>query len=158
MNKIISLKSFPKIDAHFHSTSYNPVYVKFAKEYNVRFVNINTDTKIFPSIAEQEAVALTYINKHQGSFAYIASFEMDNCESDNWYQKVLSHVRKSVEKGAVGIKIWKNIGMEIIKSSDNSYLMIDDLFFDPLFKFISENKIPVLAHLGEPKKDRKSVV
>lgn len=151
MNKMVSLKSFPKIDAHFHSTSYNPVYVKFAKEYNVRFVNINTDTKIFPSIAEQEAVALAYINKHKGSFAYIASFEMDNCESNNWYKKVFTRIRQSIEKGAVGIKIWKNIGMEIIKSSDNSYLMIDDLFFDPLFEFLSENKIPVLAHLGEPK-------
>ncbi|MFA5657283.1 MAG: amidohydrolase family protein, partial [Dysgonamonadaceae bacterium] len=80
-----------------------------------------------------------------------ASFEMDNWESDNWYQKTFTHIKKSVEKGAVGIKIWKNIGMEIVKSSDHTYLMIDDLFFDPLFKFLSENKIPLLAHLGEPK-------
>jgi hypothetical protein len=151
MNNMISLESFPKIDAHFHSTSYNPVYEKFAKEYNVRYVNINTDTKIFPSIEDQERVALTYIEKHKECFAYIASFEMDNWESDDWYQNVFAHIYQSVEKGAVGIKIWKNIGMEIIKSSDQSYLMIDDLFFDPLFKFLSEHKIPVLSHLGEPK-------
>ena len=148
---MVSLKSFPKIDAHFHSTTYNPVYEKIAKEYNVRYVNINTDTKIFPSLKKQEAVALTYIKKQKECFAYIASFEMDNWESDNWYQKTFTHIKKSVEKGAVGIKIWKNIGMEIVKSSDHSYLMIDDLFFDPLFKFLSENKIPLLAHLGEPK-------
>ncbi|HUI33619.1 MAG TPA: amidohydrolase family protein [Dysgonamonadaceae bacterium] len=148
---MVSLKSFPKIDAHFHSTSYNPVYEKIAKEYNVRYVNINTDTKIFPSLKKQEAVALTYIKKQKECFAYIASFEMDNWESDNWYQKTFTHIKKSVEKGAVGIKIWKNIGMEIVKSSDHTYLMIDDLFFDPLFKFLSENKIPLLAHLGEPK-------
>lgn len=151
MSNIASLKKFPKIDAHFHSTFYNPAYEKFAREYNVRYVNINTDTKIFPSIDEQEAVALTYIEKHKECFAYIASFEMNNWESDNWYQKTLTHIKQSIEKGAVGIKIWKNIGMEIIKSSDQSYLMIDDLFFDPLFKFLSENKIPLLAHLGEPK-------
>jgi predicted TIM-barrel fold metal-dependent hydrolase len=29
--------------------------------------------------------------------------------------------------------------------------MIDDTFFDPLFKYLSENRIPLLAHLGEPK-------
>ena len=61
---------------------------------------------------------------------------MDNWESDDWYQKVFAHINQSVEKGAVGIKIWKNIGMEIIKSSDHSYIMIDDLFFDPLFTFL----------------------
>ena len=151
MSNMVSLEIFPKIDAHFHSTSYNPVYEKFAKQYNVRYVNINTDTKIFPSIEEQEAVALSYIEKHKEHFAYIASFEMDHWESDDWYQKVFAHINQSVEKGAVGIKIWKNIGMEIIKSSDHSYIMIDDLFFDPLFTFLNENKIPVLSHLGEPK-------
>ena len=148
---MISLESFPKIDAHFHSTSYDPIYEKFAKEYNVRYVNINTDAKMFPSIEEQEAVALMYIEKHKEYFAYIASFEMNNWENEGWYKKVFAHINQSVQKGAVGIKIWKNIGMEIIKSSDHSYLMIDDLFFDPLFKFLSENKIPLLAHLGEPK-------
>lgn len=148
---MVSLKSFPKIDAHFHSTTYNPVYEKIAKEYNVRYVNINTDTKIFPSLKKQEAVALKYIEKQKEYFAYIASFEMDGWESDNWYQKTFTQIKQSIEKGAVGIKIWKNIGMEIIKSSDHSYLMIDDLFFDPLFKFLSENKIPLLAHLGEPR-------
>ncbi|HTN68099.1 MAG TPA: hypothetical protein VLZ33_01405, partial [Dysgonamonadaceae bacterium] len=93
MSNIASLKKFPKIDAHFHSTFYNPVYEKFAREYNVRYVNINTDTKIFPSIDEQEAVALTYIEKHKECFAYIASFEMNNWESDNWYQKTLTHIK-----------------------------------------------------------------
>ena len=148
---MVSLESFPKIDAHFHSTSYNPVYLKFAKKYNVRYVNINTDIDIFPPMEEQEAVALAYIQKHKAHFAYIASFEMVNWESDHWYPKVFTHIQQSVENGAVGIKLWKNIGMEIIKSTDKSYLMIDDPFFDPLFQFLSDSKISVLAHLGEPK-------
>jgi predicted TIM-barrel fold metal-dependent hydrolase len=29
--------------------------------------------------------------------------------------------------------------------------MIDDRFFEPLFSFLTEHKIPVLCHLGEPK-------
>lgn len=148
---MVSLENFPKIDAHFHSTSYNQLYEKYAKQFNVRYVNINTDTKIFPSIEEQEAIATMYIKKHQECFAYIASFEMKNWETDGWYEKVFRRINQSVAKGAVGVKIWKNIGMEIIKSSDQSYLMIDDVFFDPLFKFLNANKIPVLAHLGEPR-------
>ena len=146
-----SLNSFPKIDAHFHSTSYDPIYEKIAADYNVRFVNINTDANVFPSLKEQEAVACEYTERHKHSFAYVASFDMDHWEKEDWYSITIASISQSMEKGAVGVKIWKNIGMEIIKSSDKSYLMIDDPFFNPLFHFLTENKIPVLTHLGEPR-------
>jgi len=148
---MLRLESFPKIDAHFHSTSYNPVYEKIAADFNVRYLNINTNANVFPSIEEQEDIALAYIEKDPLHFAYIGSFEMQGWENVDWYNKVFDRIKKSIAKGAVGIKIWKNIGMEILKSSDQSFLMIDDPFFDPLFTFLSDNKIPVLAHLGEPK-------
>lgn len=148
---MISFQDFPKIDAHFHSTTYDPIYEKIALDYNVRFLNINTDAKVFPSLEEQEAVACEYIDKYQQNFAYIASFEMGNWETEGWYHNTIERISKSIEKGAVGVKFWKNIGMEITRSSDKSYLMIDDVFFDPLFNFLSNNRIPVLAHLGEPK-------
>ncbi|MEP7376956.1 MAG: amidohydrolase family protein [Chitinophagaceae bacterium] len=148
---MLKFEYFPKIDAHFHSTFYNPVFEKIAKDYNVRYLNINTDAKIFPAMEIQEAAAIDYIDKDPSHFAYLASFEMQGWENGGWYDKVFERIKKSVEKKAAGIKIWKNIGMEVLKPSDQSYLMIDDAFFDPLFTFLSENKIPVLAHLGEPK-------
>lgn len=148
---MISFKSFPKIDAHFHSTSYNSFYEEIAHDYNVRFLNINTDASVFPSLKEQEEVAVDYAVRQKQRFAYIASFGMDNWEDESWMEKTIDSISQSIDKGAVGVKFWKNIGMEVIKSSDQSYLMIDDTFFDPLFQFLVENEIPVLGHLGEPK-------
>ena len=144
-------KSFPKIDAHFHSTFYNPFYEQVVKEQNIRLININTNANVFPSMEIQEEIALDYILRDKNHFSYIASFEMDGWEDEGWYEKTLARINKSVEQGAVGVKIWKNIGMEILKSSDQSYLMIDDEFFDPLFEYLSENEVPVLAHSGEPR-------
>ena len=148
---MLKFEYFPKIDAHFHSTFYNPEYEKIAKDYNVRYLNINTNAKIFPAMEVQEAVAQDYIARDPSHFAYLASFEMQGFANAGWYDKVFAGINKSIENKAAGIKIWKNIGMEILKPSDQSYLMIDDPFFDPLFTYLSENKIPVLAHLGEPK-------
>ncbi|MBB5620815.1 putative TIM-barrel fold metal-dependent hydrolase [Pedobacter cryoconitis] len=148
---MLELEHFPKIDAHFHSTFYNPVYEKIAKDYHVKYININTDASVFPRMEVQENVALAYVKKAPEHFAYIASFEMQGWENPNWHRSVFDRLKKSVDQGAVGVKIWKNIGMEILKPSDSSFLMIDDPFFDPLFVYLSENKIPVLTHLGEPK-------
>lgn len=144
-------KSFPKIDSHFHSTFYDPIYEKIAKENNVKLISINTNANIFPSMKVQEAIALEYCLKSKKHFSYISSFEMDGWENEGWYEKIIGQIKRSMEKGAVGVKIWKNIGMEIKKSYDKSYLMIDDAFFDPLLTYLSKNKIPLLAHLGEPK-------
>jgi len=148
---MISYRDFPKIDAHFHSTSYHPVYEKIALEANLRYININTNANVFPPLDEQEKLARQYVHKDPNRFAYISSFNMNGWEHNQWHADTISAIRRSCELGAVGVKIWKNIGMEIINSSDNSYLMIDDPFFDPIFNFLVNNSIPVLTHLGEPK-------
>ncbi len=149
-NSMLPIEKFPKIDAHFHSTFNDSRYQKIAGAFNVRYININTDADVFPSLETQEQVALSYANASPQHFAYICSFEMNNWTETNWYNDVLASIKKSIQNGAVGIKIWKNIGMGILKP-DRSFLMIDDPFFIPLFEFLQENKIPVLAHLGEPK-------
>ena len=43
---------FPKIDAHFHSTYRNNIYLSIAQRYNIRFININTCANVFPPIDE----------------------------------------------------------------------------------------------------------
>ena len=102
---MVSFMSFPKIDAHFHSTFYNPIYAKIAKQYNVSFLNINTDAKVFPPMKVQEAVAIEYMEKHKKSFSYLASFEMGDWESEHWYNRVFKSIKKSVGKGAVGVQL-----------------------------------------------------
>ena len=147
---MVHLEKFPKIDAHFHSTYYDPVYEKIAKEYNLSYININTDTTIFPPIEEQEAIALDYVQRDSKRFAYISGFEMENRGKPGWYENVFKRIEASVASGAVGIKIWKNIGMKLLKP-DGSFLMIDDSFFEPFFKFLNKIQLPILSHLGEPK-------
>ena len=52
--------------------------------------------------------------------------------------------------GAIGVKIWKNIGMTL-KNDDRQYVMIDDPVFAPILSFLEKEKIPLLVHTGEPK-------
>jgi predicted TIM-barrel fold metal-dependent hydrolase len=55
-----------------------------------------------------------------------------------------------MEQGARGVKIWKNIGMELTDAR-GSYVIVTDAAFKPIFEFLETNDIPVLAHLGEPR-------
>lgn len=147
---MLNIEQFPKIDAHFHSTYYDLVYAEIASKYNLRCININTDANVFPSLEEQKNIALDYMHRNKHLFTFITSFEMDGWELQGWYKGVFDQIQNAITQGAVGVKIWKNIGMELLKS-DGSYLMVDDAFFEPLFTFLINNHIPLLAHLGEPK-------
>lgn len=147
---MISFETFPKIDAHFHAFSDVSVYFDIAKGISLQYININTDTDIFPPMAEQESISRMYSEKYPQFFSYITSFSMNGWVEQGWMDKVLHQIEISIRNGAVGIKLWKNIGMELIKP-DGTYLMIDDPFFYPLFQYLSDNRVTVVAHMGEPK-------
>ena len=73
---MVSFTQFPKIDAHFHSNYYNPVFIALGQKYNLRYITINTDTPAFPPLDEQGKVAREYISQYPQMFAYVTSFAM----------------------------------------------------------------------------------
>ncbi len=52
--------------------------------------------------------------------------------------------------GAIGVKVWKNIGM-VERDKDGNFIMIDNARFDPVIDFIRKSGKTLCGHLGEPK-------
>lgn len=81
---------------------------------------------------------------------FVTTFTTESWGEVGWADRAIDQLRSGLEKGAIGVKIWKNIGMELQKP-DGSWLMVDDPSFDPIFEWVENEQIPMLAHLGEPK-------
>jgi predicted TIM-barrel fold metal-dependent hydrolase len=77
-------------------------------------------------------------------------FSLEGWGDKNWQEEIIAGLKESFEKGAIGVKVWKNIGM-VEKGKEGNFIMIDNPRFDPVFDFLEENKIPVCGHLGEPR-------
>jgi hypothetical protein len=58
-------------------------------------------------------------------------------------------VDRAVKQGAVGVKIWKNIGMSL-RDPDGRYVMLDDPRFAPVFSRLERDHIVLLGHQAEP--------
>ena len=71
-------------------------------------------------------------------------------DTTNWADKTIAQLKTSFEYGALGIKLWKNIGM-VHKDSTGHFIMIDNPKFDPVVQFIIDQNKTVMGHLGEPK-------
>lgn len=137
----------PKTDVHLHINSLDPVYMEFASKYNFRVVSPNVDSRY--SIDEQLNVAGIVKKRWPGRFAFLGTFSVDSFGKPGFADSTIARINQCLKAGASGIKIWKNIGM-VLKDATGRYVMVDDSGFDPVFRFLEENKIPVMGHLGEP--------
>jgi hypothetical protein len=75
---------------------------------------------------------------------------MKEWDNPDWTQQSLTWLDSCFEAGAIGIKVWKNIGM-VQRDKEGELVMIDDPKFDTIFNVLAQRNIPVMGHLGEPK-------
>jgi predicted TIM-barrel fold metal-dependent hydrolase len=142
-------KSMPKIDIHCHVESERPDFMEQAVEDNFKILTINTDGPEI-TIEEQQRLANFQRKAFPGRIAYLAAFSMEGWDNDDWQKKTIDYLEESFKNGAIGIKIWKSIGM-VVKDKDGKFVMIDNPKFDPIFDYLEKKGMPVCGHLGEPK-------
>ncbi len=142
-------QSVPKIDAHIHYNYANPVLLEQAQADNFRLLTVNVESGRTP-IDTQESVAIELMNGYQELVAYLSTIGSDTWQSDRWEETAIERINASIQTGASGVKIWKNIGMQL-QDMDSSYVQIDHPRFEPVFSHMEKNQIPLLAHIGEPK-------
>jgi predicted TIM-barrel fold metal-dependent hydrolase len=143
-------KTVKKIDMHIHIRTPDTAFLQQAREDNFRLLDINVDGPSSPDVEAQQALALKHIQAFPERTSLATTFTVKNWKDPNWQQKTLAHLQDAFDKGAVGVKVWKNIGMEL-RDKNGKFVMIDDPRLDTIFNFIAKNNITLLSHQGEPK-------
>ncbi|MFC2125205.1 amidohydrolase family protein [Bacteroidota bacterium] len=138
----------PKIDVHFHYFSMDARYMDYFNSVNFKVLSPNVDSG-YP-IDEQLRISHEIFQVHPETFAYLGTFSVEKFGQPDFASSTIERINECMEKGASGIKIWKNIGMEL-KDQNGRYVMADDPEFELVFKYLEINNIPLLAHLGEPR-------
>ncbi|MCE1199773.1 MAG: amidohydrolase [Marinilabiliales bacterium] len=139
-----------KIDAHFHYNADLQAVEAVAKEDHFSYLCINTDVPGEIDIFRQQALAAAFHKRQPGMANYLTTFSMDGWDSANWAEKTIQKLKADFANGAVGVKIWKNVGM-VFQDKSGKFVFVDDPRFDPVIDFIMQQGKPILGHLGEPK-------
>lgn len=142
-------KSVKKIDSHVHLTEdIDTAFINQAEEDNFRMLTINVYSSSGMPIEEQQDFAIRLINSHPKSVAYATTFSLKNYSEPGWQREVIAYLKNSFEKGAVAVKVWKNVGMEL-RDKNNELVFVDNSRFDTIFNYLTINYIPLIGHLGE---------
>ena len=138
-----------KFDTHIHIHTNSDAVFDQALADNFRLINVSVDAPSNPSLTDQEKFSLDQVSRHSQQIEYATAFHLKKWDSVGWASEVINQLQTSFTNGALGIKIWKNIGM-VEKDSSGNFIMIDNPRFDPVIQFTIDQNKTVMGHLGEP--------
>jgi predicted TIM-barrel fold metal-dependent hydrolase len=139
----------PKIDAHVHVHGPADAFMAQAIADDFRILAINVDYPDFPPITEQERDAVSLRARYPGRVAFAGTFSVRDFQSPDWSARTLHQIEAVQGEGAVGIKIWKNVGMSL-RDADGRYVMLDDPRFAPVLDYLALHQLVLLTHQAEP--------
>jgi predicted TIM-barrel fold metal-dependent hydrolase len=148
-----SMEDFRKVekyDTHAHINAYDTTFIQLAKEDNFRLLALNVNPSSYPTVEHQQDVAVRMVKAYPEQVAWATTFTVANWGTDKWLPQTLDYLKGSFDNGAIGVKVWKNVGMEL-RDKDGKFVMIDDPRFDPVIDFIEKNNKTFVGHLGEPR-------
>jgi predicted TIM-barrel fold metal-dependent hydrolase len=137
---------FPVIDYHNHLDAMEPADVlRVMDACGVeRVVNITMQTG---------DAALRMIDKYKSAdahrFATIGWMDWSGVEKADFASVSCDRLEKLVERGAQGIKFWKDLGL-VVRDAGGELLRIDDERLAPIFDKAAELGIPVMFHTADP--------
>ena len=140
-----------KIDVHSHVFDDVPEVVEMMDRCRLRIVNVCVRGTDPERLRRTEALAEQQQAKYgRQRFSFASTFDLTRRDDPDYVEQVKRWLDASFEKGALMVKIWKEVGMEI-KDRNGRFILPDDPLFDPIYAFLAERGKPLLAHLAEPR-------
>lgn len=138
-----------KFDAHVHANRPAHDFLDIARKDGFELLSINVDYPDFPSLADQAAAAHSLRAADPRRFHFATTFSMKGFGGPGWSGDTIKALDAEFAKGAVAVKVWKNIGM-VERDAAGQLIMLDDPGFDSVMDHLAGRRVPLIAHQGEP--------
>lgn len=146
----MAIESIPKIDAHTHMYAPMPALTAMLARLDFKVINIcdgGNDPELF---VKKRGWVQAQHEAHPERFEFSPSFDLTRRDDPDYSQQVTAYFGEAFAAGAVMIKIYKEVGLEI-KDPSGAYILPDDGRFDPIYDYLAKHRRPLLAHLAEPR-------
>ena len=154
-NESALLKGFSEIapiDAHIHVYKDDPELTALIERLNLRAVNIcviDDRDPDYKGLEPQRTEVLKFRQSTWGRAAFATTFDPYGFEQPGFSARAIRQLNGDFANGAVAVKIYKVMGMEM-KNRAGKWVMPDDPAFEPIYRDIAAHNRTVIAHLAEP--------
>jgi predicted TIM-barrel fold metal-dependent hydrolase len=140
------------IDSHTHVYRDDAAFSAFLKRLNLHIVDIcviDDRDPFFKALQPQLRDVLDLVRSSGGFASLCTTFSPYSFEEPGFAERSIHQLNRNFSEGAVAVKIYKTIGMEI-RTKSGKYLMPDNPVFESIYKDISAHNRTVIAHIAEP--------
>lgn len=151
---------FPFIDVHSHHWDM-PIkdlsgIVKEMDSLNMQYM-INLSGSGFGTFSGNQSLMDLNLSKslknvkenYPNRFGVFVNLDLNKIDDKDFAVSSVKILRNAVKDGAIGLKIYKNLGLNL-KDSKGIRVKVDDKRLSPIWETCADLNIPVLIHSGEP--------
>ena len=149
------LKDFSEIqpiDTHVHIYKDDPGITALIEQLNLRAVNIcviDDRDPDYRGLEPQRSEVLKVRQNTGGRAAFATTFDPYGFEEPGFSTRTIRQLNQDFAQGAVAVKIYKVMGMEM-KNKAGKWVLPDDPSFEPVYRDIAAHNRTLIAHLAEP--------
>ena len=140
------------IDTHAHVRRSDAAFNAMLDRLNLHLLDIvlvNDENNEEKDLSAESRLARSFIYDSGGRAALCTSIDPYKMHEPRFAEKTTRGLDREFKRGAVAVKIWKNIGMEI-KDANGNYVLPDDPALLPIYKDIAEHNKTLVAHVADP--------
>ena len=138
-----------KIDVHSHYKEPRDYLTGFFKKWNMQAVLVDVSITDSTKVRRSWDSYLAHKQAYPDLFSLCSSFIGVDIDSPEYAERIIEQLKGEIASGAGMVKVWKNFGM-VTKDKAGNYIQIDDPRLQPIWDYLVELDIPVMAHIAEP--------
>ena len=140
------------IDTHTHVFQNAPALYDMLRKLHMHILDIcvvDDHNKFQKSLHPQLDDALRVVRSGEGQASLCTTFDLYGFERPGFAERAVRQINQDFDQGAIAVKIWKNIGMEL-RNDKGNYALPDDPVFAPIYKDIAAHHKTLIAHVADP--------
>ncbi len=140
------------IDTHTHVFQNAPAFNAMLERLHLHIVDIcvvDDHSPFQKSLDAERDADLEVVRASGGHASMCTSFDPYKFRNSGFASGAIEQINQDFERGAIAVKIWKNVGMEL-KHANGDYVLPDDPIFAPIYADIAEQNKTLIAHVADP--------
>jgi predicted TIM-barrel fold metal-dependent hydrolase len=140
------------IDTHAHVRRNDPAFTEMLNRLNLHLLDIVVVSDQNPEERDLQAERsgeFRFVHASGGRAVLCTSFDPYKMREPGFAAQAIRELDSDFSQGAIAVKIWKNIGMQI-KDAGGHYVLPDDPAFSPIYRDIAAHNKTLVAHVADP--------
>ena len=145
--------SFERFDCHVHLHDHCPPIIAGLEKTHWTALIVCLCGGVADEEYDMEALLNKTAKVHResrGRLPWVAAIDARGWESRDFAERNIAMLNRAFKQDALGVKIWKNLGMAIKSKKTGEYLKPDNEALMPVYAAIQKADRTLMAHTAEP--------